>query len=74
MVAYHNANYQDILLTDLQTEARSDHEVQYVTGLRQSLTKLWVVDLNYRHVDTHSNFDLYSYERNIVSLSTYLCF
>ncbi len=74
MTAYRGITYRDILLTDLQSDPRSDHELQFVAGLRQSLTKRWGVDLNYRYVTNHSNFDLYSYDRNIVNLTTFLCF
>jgi hypothetical protein len=74
MAAYRDIRYRDILLTDLQSDPRRDHEFQYVAGIRQLLTKNWGLDLNYRHVDNQSNFDLYDYDRNIVNLTTFLCF
>lgn len=74
LVAYRGATYRELLLPNLQSEPRSDHEFQFVAGVRQMLIKHWGVDLNYRHVNNHSNFDLYSYDRNIMSITTLLCF
>ena len=74
LASYRGATYRDKLLPGLQSEPRQDHELQYVVGLRQTLIKQWGLDLNCRHVDNRSNFDLYRYDRNIVSASTFLCF
>ncbi len=71
---YRQATYREILLADLQTESRKDHEYQVVAGVRQSFTAFWGADLSYRHIESQSNFGLYDYDRNMVNLSTFMSF
>ncbi len=58
----------------LAPEQRRDTQWSAIAGLTQELSSLWGVSLNYQYIHNHSTFDLYSYNRNIVNLSTYRMF
>ena len=67
-------DYDEVLLSDLQDEARSDEQWQFQAGARRAFGQKWAVDLNYRHINNDSNFGLYNYERNIIAVSSILAF
>lgn len=67
-------DYDEVLLADLQDEARTDDQWQFMVGARRAMGRKWAVDLNYRHINNDSNFGLYNYERNIVAVSSILSF
>ncbi len=79
VTAYASANfrvtdYDEILLASLQGSPREDEQWQVALGLQKKLTPRSGMDLNVRHVNNDSNFGLYAYDRNVVTLSTYVNF
>lgn len=73
-VQYRSARYRDILLPALQDTERSDRQWQFSATLTQALTKRMGLSLTYWRVENRSNFGLYEFDRNVVSLSTYITF
>lgn len=71
---YRFTTYEDVLLVGLQTEPREDDQWQLSTGLQAKLGPQTGLDLNYRFIDNNSNFGLYGYERNVVTLGTSIQF
>jgi outer membrane protein len=71
---YRVTDYDEILLASLQGSPREDEQWQVSLGLQKKLTPRTGMDLNVRHVNNDSNFGLYAYERNVVTLSTYVNF
>ncbi len=65
---YRLARYGDILFADVQPEARDDDQWQFGGGLRRRFGERWEADFGYRFVVNESSFDLYDYQRNVVSL------
>lgn len=71
---YRRSEYGAVLYPDLQDRPREDDQWQFIAGLRKDITKIWSVDLNHRHIDNSSAFDLYDYEKNVTTLTTSLTF
>ncbi|MFO7870685.1 MAG: tetratricopeptide repeat protein [Kiritimatiellia bacterium] len=53
----------------LAPEEREDTEYCYTIGLRPHFGEAWYFSLNYRRTDNDSNFTLYEYTRNVISLT-----
>lgn len=73
-VQYRSARHRDVLLPDLQETERSDRQWQFSATLTQSLTKHVGLSLTYWRVENRSNFGLYDFDRNVISLTTYVSF
>ncbi len=69
---YRNAFYQD--KTVLESGNRRDMQWQTLVGLNKMILRQWGVDASYQYTDNYSNFDLYDYTRNVVTLSTFITF
>ncbi len=65
---YRKATYDGVLFEGLQPEPRDDDQWQFGGGLRTRIGQKWETDLGYRYVVNESTFELYEYERNVVSL------
>lgn len=65
---YRRARYDGILFENVQPEAREDDQWQVGGGLRRRFGERWEADFGYRFVVNESSFDLYDYQRNVVSL------
>jgi tetratricopeptide (TPR) repeat protein len=67
-------DHDGILLSALQDQARSDEQWQALLGLRHQWRPDVALDLQYRYVDNQSNFGLYEYTRNMITLSSSVTF
>lgn len=65
---YRGADYDGILFEGIQPAPRDDDQWQFGGGVRTRWGGRWETDLGYRHVRNESTFELYEYERNVVSL------
>ncbi len=54
----------------LAEEDRDDRQAVVSCGVNQRLTDRWSVDFSYRFTRNNSNFDLYTYERNVFTVNT----
>ncbi|MBN1674269.1 MAG: DUF560 domain-containing protein [Kiritimatiellae bacterium] len=71
---YKDTLYGDKAVIDLQEEERHDQQVQFTVGLNKAFPKGWGCDARYQFTDNSSNFGLYDYDRNVVSVSALLSF
>jgi len=58
----------------LAADDREDTQVIAACGLHYRLNERWSADLNYRFTRNNSNFDLYTYDRNVFTVSTSCAF
>jgi tetratricopeptide (TPR) repeat protein len=58
----------------LAPEDRQDRELDITAGLTTTLHPRWGIDLRYRVHDTASTFDLYEYDRNVMTVATWVTF
>lgn len=59
---------------ELAPEKRKDDETDLVGGLNVLMTKWWGMDLSYAKTINRSTFDLYQYDRDVATLSTFFTF
>lgn len=62
------SKYGDILYPIIQDDKREDNEAIALIGIRKRLPMNLQADLSYRHSRTYSSFDLFEYDRDIVTL------
>jgi tetratricopeptide (TPR) repeat protein len=55
-------------------KTRRDDQWEWSAGLRKKLTPDWLVDCSYRRLDNESNSDLYDYNRDLFTFSTFIQF
>ena len=63
------SKYGDIMYPILQDEKREDNEAIGFAGVRKRLPYNTQVDLGYRYIHDFSNFELYEYDRTVVTLA-----
>ena len=71
-VRYANLDYEEKEI--LAPSDRNDRQSQYVIGLSKLINGWWGGDVNYQSTDNTSTFALYQYDRNVVTVSTFLSF
>jgi tetratricopeptide (TPR) repeat protein len=59
---------------ELAPEKRKDDEIDLVGGLNLLVTTWWGVDVSYARTSNNSTFDLYQYDRDVATLSTFFTF
>jgi len=62
--------YAHITYTSLQKEDRRDTQWRGRVGLNKQLSPHWSIDAYYQATDNESNFDLYDYDRNLLTVSS----
>ncbi len=68
---YRGADYKDEIYPDLQDADRSDRQYQLLAGARWRFIEPAGLHVNYRYVRNDSNFDLFEYQRNVVSFNAF---
>lgn len=58
----------------LAPEERSDNQIQVTVGLSKKIGGGWGIDINHQLTDNDSTFDLYQYDRNVTTISTFCAF
>jgi hypothetical protein len=58
----------------LAPEKRADTQIQFTVGLNKMITRRWGVDVNQQMTDNSSTFGLYTYSRNVTTISTFCTF
>jgi len=58
----------------LAPDTRSDRQTQFTVGLNKLITRRWGVDVNHQVTDNSSTFGLYTYDRNVTTISTFCTF
>jgi len=71
---YRWMRYKEELYPDLQDTPREDDQFQLVVGTVWKQASGWGVNFTYRYVKNNSNFDLYTYDRNVFTLSSFYQF
>lgn len=77
MASYCRVRYKDSYYrgkSELETEDRHDRNWQFLVGLNKVLINNWGLDVSYLYSDNISTYDLYDYDRSIVTLSSFFIF